>query len=85
MPLRHHTFEHSVFVNVNKKNEKKGSFSIIKAFIPKFILQLFKSNKEFPLMGQLGFQSMATPQGEAIISFYHLVIVLMTAVLGFTF
>jgi hypothetical protein len=59
MPIRHHTFEHSIFVHKNKK--------------------------EFPLIGQLGFQSMATPQGEAIVSFYHLVMTLMSCVLGFTF
>ena len=60
-PMRHHTFEHSIFVNNNNKNKK-----------------------EFSSLGQLGFQSMATPQGEAIVSFYHLVMILMTGVLGFT-
>lgn len=87
MPIRHHTFEHSMFVNNKKHNETTGRFYIIKSIIPSFILNSFKasSNKEFPLPGQLGFQSMATPQGEAIVNFYHLVMVLMSGVLGFTF
>ena len=42
----------------------------------------FKLN-DSPKFGQLGFQSMATPQGEAIISFYHFVLMLMVCVLGF--
>ena len=67
-PAPHHTFVHPVFTNVYK------------AEVP-FIR---KNNKfEFPLMGQLGFQSMATPQGEAIVSFYHFVMLLMAGVLGF--
>ena len=39
--------------------------------------------KEFSYSGQMGFQSMATPQGEAIVSFYHFVMFLMMGVLGF--
>ena len=59
-PIRHHTFSHSPFININE------------------------DKKEFPLQGQLGFQSMATTQGEAIVSFYHLVMVLMSGVFGFS-
>ena len=80
MPLRHHTFEHSIFVNIVKENEFKGKFKVFN-----WKKNSGEINKEFPLPGQLGFQSMATPQGEAIVSFYHLVMVLMAAVLGFTF
>lgn len=85
--MRHHTFEHPVYTNLCKENEKKGKFSIMSSLSPAFIKNMFGSNrsKEFGLPAQMGFQSMATPQGEAIVSFYHLVMVLMSCVLGFTF
>jgi len=41
------------------------------------------SKQEFPAPGQMGFQSMGTVQGEAIVSFYHFVMMLMMCVLGF--
>lgn len=86
-PMRHHTFEHPVYTNLCKENEKKGKFSIMESLSPKFLKDLLNSNKhrEAGLPAQMGFQSMATPQGEAIVSFYHLVMVLMSCVLGFTF
>jgi hypothetical protein len=87
MPMRHHTFEHSMYVNLCKENEKKGKFSIINSITPQALKNIFKNtkNSDFSFPRQMGFQSMATPQGEAIVSFYHLVMVLMTCVLGFTF
>ena len=42
-----------------------------------------KSFSEFPQQAQMGFQSMGTVQGEAIVSFYHFVMMLMMCVLGF--
>ena len=87
IPMRHHTFEHSMYVNLCKENEKKGKFSIINSITPQALKNIFGNtkNNDFSFPRQMGFQSMATPQGEAIVSFYHLVMVLMTCVLGFTF
>merc|ERR1712013_414022 len=33
-PMRHHTFEHPVYTNLCKENEKKGRFSIIESLSP---------------------------------------------------
>lgn len=45
----------------------------------------FILEKEFPTYGQMGFQTSATPQAEAIVSFYHFVATLMCGVLFFSF
>ena len=67
-PAPNHTFTHPVFTNIFKA-----------PFPPTFE----STKKDSPVFGQLGFQSMATPQGEALVSFYHFVMMLMVGVLGF--
>lgn len=66
------------FINYNYLNKKYLIISIHNK--EKSLKNIFKDS---PTIGQMGFQSMATPQGEAIVSFYHFVLMLMVCVLGF--
>ena len=77
---------------VDKSLRKRGQYPLYNSTIKKYILRYFLKNKKHfrsyvlkdsPTLGQMGFQTMATPQGEAIVSFYHFVLMLMVCVLGF--
>merc|ERR1711915_700505 len=77
---------------VDKSLRKRGQYPLYNSTIKKYILRYFLKNrkhfrsyvlKDSPTLGQMGFQTMATPQGEAIVSFYHFVLMLMVCVLGF--